>query len=142
MIHMPSDMPAWHKSASTNMSDRNSRRENLPYKKAMKEEQKKLAVEVGRRLGWVRELTGRTQEEMLTEASQGQWSRWETGERLIPSVVAIEVCNRLRISMDYIYRGHLLGVHPELAKSLWEQHPRELVPPPIYTGWGKGMDLA
>ena len=108
----------------------------------MKEEQKKLAIDVGRRLRWVRELTGRTQDEMVADASQGQWSRWETGERLIPPVAAIEVCNRLRISMDYIYRGHLLGVHPELAKYLWGQHPQELVPPPIYTGWGKGMDPA
>ena len=124
------------------MSDGNLQAKGRAYKRGMTDEEKRLAAAVGRRLKWVRDLTGRTQGEMLPGRSHGEYSRWENGKRALPLLDAIELCNRFRISLDYIYRGHLLGVHPELAKMLWEQHPKELVMPPIYTGWGKGMDLA
>ncbi len=94
-----------------------------------------LAVEIGQRLLWLRLLSGKTQDQMVTAAAQGRWSRWENGERVIPPHVAIDVCNRFRVSMDYIYRGSLIGVHPDLATALLERYPGRLIPPPFYTGY-------
>jgi len=116
--------------------------EGRRYKpRMMKEEDKPLAAAVGRRLLWVRLLTGKTQEEMVVgRAAQGQYSRWETGERLLPVQYGLEVCRRMQVSLDYIYRGHLIGVNPDLAQQLLKNHPEELVLPPIYTGWHKDTD--
>lgn len=123
------------------------------YKRGMGDEPKKPAQRkapdkerivpgVGARLRWVRELIGIKQTELSAELklTQGEWSRWETEARAAPPHLMIEVCNRLQISMDYIYRGSLLGVHPDLAEQLLKAHPGELTPPPRYTGWHKGKD--
>ncbi len=101
-----------------------------------------LAVEIGPRLRWLRLLSGKTQDQMVTAAAQGQWSRWETGERIIPPHVAVEVCKQHRVSMDYIYRGSLVGVHPDLAKALLERYPGRLTPPPLWTGYTDSDDGA
>lgn len=109
-------------------------------------EKEKIVPGVGARLRWVRELVGITQAELAAELSaelkinQTQWSRWEKDKRPAPPHIMIVVCNRLQISMDYIYRGYLLGVHPDLAERLLKAHPGELMPPPRYTGWHKGKD--
>jgi hypothetical protein len=96
-----------------------------------------LAVEIGQRLMWVRLLAAKNQDQMAAAAAQGRWSRWERGERIIPPHVAIEVCDRFRVSMDYIYRGRLIGVHPDLAKALLARYPGRLIPPSFYTGWAE-----
>ena len=44
-----------------------------------------------------------------------------------------EICHSLRISLDYIVDGKLIGVDPELAGLLVAHHP-ELVPPPRQSG--------
>lgn len=108
----------------------------------MTDEESALAISAGRRLMWVRELTGRTQTQIAAAVgvSQGEWSRWELGTRLQPPDVMKIACLRLRISMDYIYRGLLIGVHPDLADELLKRHPEELKAPPIYTGWSTGTD--
>ena len=95
-----------------------------------------LALAVGQRLRWVRLMTGKTQEEVATAVgAQGRWSRWENGLRVIPVREALQVCRRLQISMDYIYRGHLTGVHPKLATRLYAEYPDKLVMPPPQLGW-------
>jgi transcriptional regulator with XRE-family HTH domain len=108
----------------------------------MRDEERALAVAAGQRLVWVRELT-KLKQEQVAEAvgvTQGEWSRWERGLRVPPPDVMVQACFRLRISMDYIYRGLLIGVHPDLADELLRLHPGELTVPPIYTGWSKDMD--
>jgi transcriptional regulator with XRE-family HTH domain len=95
-----------------------------------------LALAVGERLRWVRLLSDYTQEEIATSTGgQGRWSRWERGIRVIPVKEALEFCRRMQVSMDYIYRGHLTGVHPELAERLYALYPDKLRLPPPFTGW-------
>lgn len=110
----------------------------------MTEEERALAVAAGQRLVWVRELTKLKQDQVADAVgvTQGEWSRWERGVRLAPPDIMARACFRLRISMDYIYRGLLIGVHPDLADELMKLHPGELEVPPIYTGWSKGTDQA
>jgi len=133
--------------ASMNMPARALIYQMSRYKQIMSDDDndaKKMAAEAGRRLKWVRELTGKSQKQMavLIGVSQGEWSRWEKGARLQPPDRMAVLCRRLRISMDYIYRGHLVGVHHDLAEELSKRHAGELVLPPMYTGWSMGMDLA
>lgn len=107
----------------------------------MTEEEKLFAAAIGQRLLWVRLLADKTQEEMvLSKKYQASYSRWENGQRIITISGALEVCRRLDISLDYIYRGHLTGVVPELAEQLLKLHPGELVQPPFYTGWRRDKD--
>lgn len=114
------------------------------YKRIMtqKEREAALAEAVGRRLSWLRAAIDQKQQQMFKgKSAQTQWSRFERGERLIKPVQALEICDRFQVSMDYIYRGHLNGVHPALAEVLYNSHP-QLVLPPIYTGWSTDTDQA
>jgi transcriptional regulator with XRE-family HTH domain len=103
----------------------------------------RLMRQVGQRLDWVLELAGLSQTAAagLLGVTQGELSRWITGTRMARLIPMMEFCQRFRVSLDYIYRGHLLGCHPDLARELIKRHPGKLVPPPIYTGWGTGTDL-
>lgn len=80
---------------------------------------------VGARLRLVREIADVTQVQMAEwlDANQGTISKWEDGRRLLPPYKALVVCARFRVSMDYIYRGTLWGVHPALAADLVSRMP-------------------
>jgi transcriptional regulator with XRE-family HTH domain len=112
---------------------------------ARKVAERQLSIEAGRRLAWARTISGLTQQEIadLVGCSQGEWSRWERGVRAPPDpAIMVVACRRLRISMDYIYRGLLIGVQPSMADALFKAHPEALKPPPIYTGWSTDTDPA
>jgi transcriptional regulator with XRE-family HTH domain len=99
-----------------------------------------LMRQVGERLDWVIEAAGisQTAAASLIGVTQGELSRWVNGTRMSRIVPMLAFCSRFRVSLDYIYRGHLLGCHPDLAQQLAREHPGRLVLPPIYTGWGMG----
>ena len=83
---------------------------------------------VGRRLRLLRELHGLTQEAMATQIGFGKqaWTKYESGSQLPNVFLMLEVCARFRVSIDYVYRGTLFGVHPDLAAELAARDP-ELV---------------
>lgn len=102
-----------------------------------------LAISAGKRLRWARESTGlnRSKFARAIDIHPSEWSRWENAKRNPPAPHRmLVVCLKLRISMDYIYRGLLIGVHPELAQRLLKEHPGELKLPPTYTGWDTDTD--
>ncbi len=82
----------------------------------------------GRYLKWAREIVEPNQAECarIMDIGQSVWNKWEKGTRAPDPYKMIEFCARFRVTMDYIYRGRLQGVNPELALHLAALHP-ELV---------------
>lgn len=80
---------------------------------------------VGRRLMWVREIARHTQAQAaeMIGAKEGEYSKWESGELAAAPARLLRFCARYRVSMDYIYRATMQGVHPELADMLLDAHP-------------------
>lgn len=67
-----------------------------------------LAVDVGRRLTLLRDVFGMSQTEFGKIAgglSQSRYSQYETGERLLPVPVAVALCGRFGVSLDWLYMG-------------------------------------
>lgn len=85
---------------------------------------------VGKRLRWVREAAGHTQEQAarLVGVEQSAWSKWEMGSRMADPYRMLTFCARYKVSMGYVYQASLVEVHPDLARLLLEAHP-ELQPP-------------
>lgn len=83
------------------------------------------AKAMGSRLAWVREAVGIKQAKMAELLGIGQqaMSRYETGQRIPDPYIMLIFCSRFKVSMDYVYRGSLNGVHVRLAELLEEAHP-------------------
>lgn len=66
-----------------------------------------LKSDVARRLTNLRELLKLSQGEFGTAVglSQPRYSQYETGVRLLPPEVAITICDKFLVTMDWIYRG-------------------------------------
>lgn len=80
---------------------------------------------VGRRLMWVREIARHTQAQAaeMIGAKESDYIKWESGELAAAPARLLRFCARYRVSMDYIYRATMQGVHPELAEMLLDAHP-------------------
>lgn len=80
---------------------------------------------VGARMRLVRELADVTQVQLaeILAANQGTIAKWEAGQRLLPPYKGLAFCARFRVSMEYLYRGTLFGVHPALAAQLMALQP-------------------
>ena len=91
-----------------------------------------LQRQTGQHLKWVRKLARHTQEQTceLIGVDQSTWSKYEKGERMPDPYKMVIFAARYRVSLDYIYRGRLTGVHPALAELLRLAHP-ELRDPPM-----------
>lgn len=101
------------------------------------------AKKVGQRLAWVREIAGASQGKVASLLGIGQQavSGYEKGIRVPDPHVMLVFCARFQVSMEYVYRGGLAGVHPALAGALLAAHP-ELRPPANDTGQDTGTALA
>ncbi len=80
---------------------------------------------VGGRLRLLREVHGMTQLALATaiHVDKSAWTKYEKGHLLPNPYKMLEVCARFRVSMDYLYRGTLFGVHPDLAVELAARDP-------------------
>jgi transcriptional regulator with XRE-family HTH domain len=90
-----------------------------------------IQEQIGARIEWARELVyaNRSEFARLLGVDASTIKKIETGERP-PSVFnVIEIAHRLRVSTEYILRGSLVGVDPELAALLVARHPELLAPP-------------
>jgi transcriptional regulator with XRE-family HTH domain len=85
----------------------------------------------GQRLRWVREALGHTQAEMagIVGLHQTSWSLYERGLRMPDQFEAQRIAAKLRISVEYMLTGNLMGVQQALAIRLAALHP-ELVDMP------------
>ena len=74
--------------------------------------------EVGARLEATRLALGFDhQADMCREikAEPNTWNQWERGVRLIDLGVAIRLCSRFGLTLDWIYRGDMAGLPLSLA---------------------------
>lgn len=117
-----------------------SERDNLSSSRRMGKPRRRTAdrkqmIQVGIRLRWVREAMRKTQAEMadIIGVHQTAWSLYERGQRFPDSFDAIRICDKLKITLDYLLTGDLNEVEPVLATVLSLQHP-ELIPPNGSTG--------
>ena len=97
----------------------------------------------GLRIAWVREIAELNQEEFgqLIGVKQQAVSSYERGIRPINPYHMLKFCARFRTTLDYVYRGRLMGTHPALVKLLLDAHP-ELNQSPTRTELGTDMVLA
>lgn len=77
--------------------------------------------------------------EMCGVANRSVWSRYESGHLELPTFKMLTICAEMKVSMDYFYRGSLMGVHPDLVLMLAEREP-ELVRTTNRIRAGMGMD--
>lgn len=96
-------------------------------------------LDVGQRLKWVREIVEPNQAECarIMSTEQSTWNKYEAGTRKQDPYKMVEFCNRFRVTLDYLYRGVLAGVHEDLSLQLAARHP-ELVLGPTDMAQDKG----
>lgn len=91
---------------------------------------KKTMLQIGARIRWVREeLNPPVSQSELARVfgtTQSKWSKYESGTTLPDPLAMIEFCYKMRVTMDYIYRGILPGCDHDLSVRLAALHP-ELV---------------
>lgn len=74
----------------------------------------------GERIRVVRDLAGVTQEAIceVLAVDQSTWSKWEKGVRTPPISAMSAFATRFKVSLDFIYRGQPVGLHPDLLAVL------------------------
>ena len=93
----------------------------------------------GDRLRWARE----TQEPSLEEAAAVMgvpaqlWTKYEENQRKPPIEKMEEFAHRFSVSLDYLYRGQLVGIHEDVLSVLLKRHP-ELATDSTGTDTGDG----
>lgn len=85
---------------------------------------------IGRRLRWVREVLGMTQEQIATAVGidQTAWSAYEVGKRWPDLGTASRLIAKLKVSHAYLMDGSLEGVERNLAIQLAAYHPELVLP--------------
>lgn len=91
---------------------------------------RKLMADMGKRLRWVREARGDSQQEIADHIGvhQTAWSLYERGLRWPDEFEARRMIAKLRISQAYLLEGSLEDIEQGLAIQLAARHP-ELVDP-------------
>lgn len=74
-----------------------------------------IAADVGRRLRLTREALGyskRQQNDFAAESglSQSHYNKFDTGERQLTLPVALKLCHRWGLTLDWLYRGDPSGL--------------------------------
>lgn len=82
-----------------------------------------LAVDVGRRLALLRDIFDMSQTAFgkIAGLSQSRYSQYETGERLLPALVAIDLSNKFGASLDWLYLGEPAGLPHDLWRRIQER---------------------
>ena len=109
----------------------------------MDETASRIQTLAGKRIRTIRELAGKTQEEVCEALGidQSTYSKWEAGKRLPNLFAMISFARRFRVSLDFIFLGRQAGVHPGLADVLQLSHPDLLSGAPSDTDSGKDKAL-
>jgi DNA-binding XRE family transcriptional regulator len=83
------------------------------------------ALHISKRIRAVRELSGLTSEEAadLVWIDRTSWAAYESGDEIPRAEDLFDFCARFRLSLDYIFWGHLIGVRRETARLLMEKIP-------------------
>lgn len=83
-------------------------------------------AEIGRRLGALREAMGLSQVTISQRLGLGpipggpqKWNNWEHGRNQIPPDHATALCIMSGVDLDYIYRGNMDRVPPELQPGIY-----------------------
>lgn len=81
--------------------------------------------DVGRRLRWVREAYGLSQEQVaaMVGVSQAAWSLYEKGQRIPDQFKLPTIAGKLKITLSYLLTQELHGVERPLATVLAQHHP-------------------
>jgi len=89
-----------------------------------------LMAQMGQRLRWVREILGKSQEQMAQAVGidQTAWSHYELGKRWPDIAQAARIVAKLKISLSFLLDGSLEGVERELAIQLAAYHPELVLP--------------
>lgn len=79
-----------------------------------------LSVDVGRRLTLLRDVFDMSQTAFGKSSglSQSRYSQYETGERLLPVLVAIDLCNKYGVSLDWLYLGEPHGLPLDMWRKI------------------------
>lgn len=88
-------------------------------------EAQQLALDIGRRLHWVRQVRGQTLAQLgLDLGVNGTLIRHIESGRRGPSVPLIaSMCHVLRITPQYLFYGDVRDIDPELRRALLVAHP-------------------
>jgi transcriptional regulator with XRE-family HTH domain len=86
-------------------------------------------LEIGARLAVTRKALGLTQAEMDrimgTANSAGQtYNIYETGRQRIPTHHALALCGTCNITLDWIYRGQMHNIQPDICGKIEEELDR------------------
>lgn len=75
---------------------------------------------VGQRLIAIRSAKGMTARDVIERVGikQPQYSQWEGGKRLPKIEDALIYCERMNVTLDYLYRGVMAGLDFELAEQI------------------------
>jgi transcriptional regulator with XRE-family HTH domain len=89
-------------------------------------------AKTGQRLAWVRNFSTPNKQSFarMMGADQSAWSKYEAGEREIPIRIADELAKKMKITLDFLYRGVAEGL-PEvwLKRLLEDEHGSDLLEP-------------
>lgn len=91
---------------------------------------RRVMVEIGTRLRWVREALGLSQAAIADQVGihQTAWGLYERGKRLPDEFAGMRMIAKLKISRAYLIDGRLDGVERELAIRLAAAHPELAAP--------------
>jgi transcriptional regulator with XRE-family HTH domain len=78
------------------------------------------------RLKWTREALGHTQADWcrLTEIGPQAWNNYERGIRRISLNHAVQLCEKIDVSLDWIYRGVTTGLPKTFAEKVRHMRTR------------------
>jgi transcriptional regulator with XRE-family HTH domain len=91
----------------------------------------------------MREIAGLTQKDVaeLVGMKKEVWTKYEKGQLSPKAYHMVIICNRFKVSPDYIYRGTLFGVHPGIGQELVARMP-DLVRRTKSILQGMGIDIS
>jgi transcriptional regulator with XRE-family HTH domain len=86
---------------------------------------------ISRRLKLLRIVHGKTQQQMadLIGIPQPSWGYYEKHKRQITTDHALRLCNVFGVNLDWIYRGNISQLPPELVDRLMRGEPPGAAPP-------------
>ena len=99
--------------------------------------------EVGKRLLWVRQIARLTQSDVAAAlgCSRQTVNDYESGVRDPDPYLMVIFCARFKVTMDYIFRGDVIGCDRALTAQLLLAHP-ELAQAPLHTAHRMGISQA
>lgn len=101
-------------------------------------------IATGKRLRAIRDLAGVTQEALceLLGVDQSTYSKWEKGKRVPDVLVMTAFAARFKTSLDFLYRGAPIGMHPDLVHLLRTGYPSLVADMPTDMDQGRDMALS